>query len=35
MFALPSSDEKELKVSKSYAEKKLSFDTIKKLKAVS
>lgn len=35
MFMLPSSDEKELKVTKSYAEKKLSFDTIKKLKAVS
>ena len=35
MFALPSSDEKELKVTRSYAEKKLSYDTIKKLKAVS
>tara|TARA_R110002051_G_scaffold159536_1_gene230874 strand:+ start:17937 stop:19172 length:1236 start_codon:yes stop_codon:yes gene_type:complete len=35
MFSLPSSDEKELKVTKSYAEKMLSFDTIKKLKAVS
>ncbi|MDP5229546.1 MAG: ATP-dependent Clp protease ATP-binding subunit ClpX [Cellulophaga sp.] len=35
MFSLPSSDEKQLKVTKSYAEKMLSFDTIKKLKAVS
>ncbi len=35
MFTLPSSEEKELKVTKSYAEKMLSFDTIKKLKAVS
>jgi ATP-dependent Clp protease ATP-binding subunit ClpX len=35
MFMLPSSDEKEFKVTRSYAEKKLSFDTIKKLKAVS
>jgi ATP-dependent Clp protease ATP-binding subunit ClpX len=35
MFALPSTDEKELNVTKSYAEKKLSFETIKKLKAVS
>ncbi|WP_298473504.1 ATP-dependent Clp protease ATP-binding subunit ClpX [uncultured Maribacter sp.] len=35
MFELPSSDKKEFKVTKSYAEKKISFDTIKKLKAVS
>jgi ATP-dependent Clp protease ATP-binding subunit ClpX len=35
MFMLPSSDEKEFKVTRSYAEKKLSFDTIKNLKAVS
>lgn len=35
MFDLPSSDETEFKVTKSYAEKKLSFETIKKLKAVS
>ncbi|NNE02094.1 MAG: ATP-dependent Clp protease ATP-binding subunit ClpX [Eudoraea sp.] len=35
MFELPSSDEKEFKVTKPYAEAKLSFETIKKLKAVS
>ena len=35
MFELPSSDEKEFKVTKPYAESKLSFETIKKLKAVS
>jgi len=35
MFELPSSEEKSFKVSKTYAEKKLSYETIKKLKAVS
>ncbi|MBT8186793.1 MAG: ATP-dependent Clp protease ATP-binding subunit ClpX [Croceitalea sp.] len=35
MFTLPSSDVKEFKVSKAYAEEKLSYETIKKLKAVS
>ncbi|NNK10116.1 MAG: ATP-dependent Clp protease ATP-binding subunit ClpX [Flavobacteriaceae bacterium] len=35
MFELPSSEEKEFKVSKPYAEEKLSYETIKKLKAVS
>jgi len=35
MFELPSSDEKSLKVSKIYAEEKLTKTTIKKLKAVS
>ncbi|MGI9545911.1 MAG: ATP-dependent Clp protease ATP-binding subunit ClpX, partial [Flavobacteriaceae bacterium] len=35
MFELPSSEEKEFKVSKPYAENKLSYETIKKLKAVS
>jgi ATP-dependent Clp protease ATP-binding subunit ClpX len=35
MFELPSTDEKEFKVTKPYAEAKLSFETIKKLKAVS
>ncbi|WP_445382943.1 ATP-dependent Clp protease ATP-binding subunit ClpX [Robiginitalea sp. IMCC43444] len=35
MFELPSSDEDEFKVTKPYAEEKLSFETIKKLKAVS
>lgn len=35
MFELPGSDEKELKISKTYAEKKLSKVAIKKLKAVS
>jgi ATP-dependent Clp protease ATP-binding subunit ClpX len=35
MFELPSSEEKEFKVTKPYAEEKLSYETIKKLKAVS
>ena len=35
MFELPSTDETEFKVTKPYAENKLSFETIKKLKAVS
>ncbi|MCG2459910.1 ATP-dependent Clp protease ATP-binding subunit ClpX [Flavobacteriaceae bacterium F89] len=35
MFDLPSSDEKEFKVTKPYAEEKLAHETIKKLKAVS
>ncbi len=35
MFELPSSDDKEFKVTKPYAEAKLSYETIKKLKAVS
>ncbi|MFH6602316.1 ATP-dependent Clp protease ATP-binding subunit ClpX [Maribacter algicola] len=35
MFEMPSSGEKELKVTKPYAENKLSHETIKKLKAVS
>ncbi|MCO5724675.1 ATP-dependent Clp protease ATP-binding subunit ClpX [Robiginitalea marina] len=35
MFELPSSDITEFKVNKPYAEEKLSFETIKKLKAVS
>jgi len=35
MFELPSSDVKEFKVTKPYAEAKLSYETIKKLKAVS
>ncbi|MDA8686497.1 ATP-dependent Clp protease ATP-binding subunit ClpX [Robiginitalea sp.] len=35
MFELPSSGAKEFKVSKSYAQEKLSFETINKLKAVS
>ncbi|MFX0555375.1 ATP-dependent Clp protease ATP-binding subunit ClpX [Maribacter sp. CXY002] len=35
MFELPSSEEKEFKVSKPYAEQKLSYETVKKLKAVS
>ncbi len=35
MFELPSSDETKLKVTKKYAEDKLTKDTIKKLKAVS
>jgi ATP-dependent Clp protease ATP-binding subunit ClpX len=35
MFELPGSDEKELKISKHYAEKKLAKVAIKKLKAVS
>jgi len=35
MFNLPGSDEKELKVTKAYAEEKLNKTTLKKLKAVS
>jgi ATP-dependent Clp protease ATP-binding subunit ClpX len=35
MFEFPSSGETEFKVTKPYAEEKLSFETIKKLKAVS
>ncbi len=35
MFTLPSSEENEFKVTKAYAEEKLSMETIKKLKAVS
>ncbi|MEM6894571.1 MAG: ATP-dependent Clp protease ATP-binding subunit ClpX [Bacteroidota bacterium] len=35
MFTLPSSEEKEFKVTKAYAEERLSYETIKKLKAVS
>ncbi|SFN53875.1 ATP-dependent Clp protease ATP-binding subunit ClpX [Bizionia echini] len=35
MFEMPGSDEKELKVTKAYAEDKISKTTIKKLKAVS
>ncbi|TYA55140.1 ATP-dependent Clp protease ATP-binding subunit ClpX [Formosa maritima] len=35
MFELPSTNEKEIKVTKAYAEEKLSKTTIKKLKAVS
>ena len=35
MFTLPSSEESEFKVTKAYAEEKLSHETIKKLKAVS
>lgn len=35
MFELPSTEEKEIKVTKTYAEEKLSKTTIKKLKAVS
>ncbi len=35
MFEMPSSGETEFKVSKPYAEEKLSYETIKKLKAVS
>lgn len=35
MFTLPSSQDKEFHVTKSYAEEKLSFETINKLKAVS
>lgn len=35
MFELPSSGAKEFKVSKTYAEEKLSFETVNKLKAVS
>ncbi len=35
MFEMPSSEETEFKVTKPYAENKLSYETIKKLKAVS
>lgn len=35
MFEMPSTEETEFKVTKPYAENKLSFETIKKLKAVS
>jgi len=35
MFEMPSNDETEFKVTKPYAEQKLSFETVKKLKAVS
>ncbi len=35
MFEMPSSDDKEFKVTKPYAEEKLSYETVKKLKAVS
>ncbi|GGD45841.1 ATP-dependent Clp protease ATP-binding subunit ClpX [Muriicola marianensis] len=35
MFELPSSEDTEFKVTKPYAEEKLSYETIKKLKAVS
>ncbi|GGG54044.1 ATP-dependent Clp protease ATP-binding subunit ClpX [Croceivirga lutea] len=35
MFELPSTEDQEFKVSKAYAEEKLSMETIKKLKAVS
>ena len=35
MFEMPSTDEREFKVTKPYAEQKLSFETVKKLKAVS
>jgi ATP-dependent Clp protease ATP-binding subunit ClpX len=35
MFELPSTDEKKLNVTKSYAEDKLTKTTLKKLKAVS
>ena len=35
MFELPSTEETEFKVTKPYAEEKLSFETINKLKAVS
>ena len=35
MFEMPSNDETEFKVTKPYAENKLSHETIKKLKAVS
>ena len=35
MFSLPSGDIKEFKVTKAYAEEKLSYETIKKLKVVS
>ncbi len=35
MFELPSTEEKEFKVSKDYAQKKLSFEKVRQLKAVS
>lgn len=35
MFELPSSEDKEFKVTQEYAENKLSYETVKKLKAVS
>lgn len=35
MFEMPSNDETEFKVTKQYAEQKLSYETVKKLKAVS
>jgi ATP-dependent Clp protease ATP-binding subunit ClpX len=35
MFELPSSEENEFKVTKPYAEEKLTYETVKKLKAVS
>jgi ATP-dependent Clp protease ATP-binding subunit ClpX len=35
MFELPSTGDKEFKVTKPYAEGKLAYETIKKLKAVS
>ncbi|MGB6151625.1 MAG: ATP-dependent Clp protease ATP-binding subunit ClpX [Pricia sp.] len=35
MFEMPSTDDSEFKVTKAYAEEKLSYETIKKLKAVS
>ncbi len=35
MFEMPSNDESEFKVTKPYAEQKLSYETVKKLKAVS
>ncbi len=35
MFEMPSSEQTEFKVSKPYAEEKLSYETVKKLKAVS
>ncbi|SNR29166.1 ATP-dependent Clp protease ATP-binding subunit ClpX [Maribacter sedimenticola] len=35
MFEMPSTEEKKFKVTKPYAEEKLSYDTVKKLKAVS
>ncbi|TLF43213.1 ATP-dependent Clp protease ATP-binding subunit ClpX [Maribacter aurantiacus] len=35
MFEMPSTDEREFKVTKPYAEQKLSYETVKKLKAVS
>ncbi|KAA2218500.1 MULTISPECIES: ATP-dependent Clp protease ATP-binding subunit ClpX [Maribacter] len=35
MFEMPSTDERDFKVTKPYAEQKLSYETVKKLKAVS